>query len=67
MRAVTFQSMLRTSSPGWYSRKSSKSMPWPLKTEWYSPPTAARTMPRVISSILRTFLRISESVSATLS
>ncbi len=33
-RAVTFQSMLRTSSPGTYSRTSSKSMPLPRKTEW---------------------------------
>ena len=29
MRAVTFQSMNRTSSPCWYSRKSSKSKPCP--------------------------------------
>ena len=34
-RAVTFQSIMRTSSPGTYSRTSSKSMPRPLKTEWY--------------------------------
>ena len=32
MRAVTFQSMVRMSSPGWYSRTSSKAMPVPLKT-----------------------------------
>ena len=32
-RAVTFQSMERTSSPGRYSRTSSNSMPRPLKTE----------------------------------
>ena len=37
MRAVTFQSMERTSSPGWYSRTSANSMPCPLNTEWYSP------------------------------
>jgi hypothetical protein len=35
MRAVTFQSMVRMSSPGTYSRTSSNSMPWPLKTLWY--------------------------------
>ena len=29
MRAVTFQSMRRTSSPGWYSRVSPGSVPWP--------------------------------------
>ena len=33
VRAVTFQSMVLTSSPGTYSRTSSKSMPRPLKTE----------------------------------
>ena len=32
IRAVTFQSIVRTSSPGWYSRTSSKFMPRPLKT-----------------------------------
>jgi len=32
-RAVTFQSMVRTSSPGLYSRTSSKSIPRPLNTE----------------------------------
>ncbi len=37
MRAVTFQSMVRTSSPGWYWRTSEKAMPRPLKTEWYWP------------------------------
>ena len=38
MRAVTFQSMVRTSSPGAYSRTSANSMPRPLKTAWYAPP-----------------------------
>ena len=37
MRAVTFQSMSRTSSPNWYSRTSANDMPRPLKAEWYSP------------------------------
>jgi D-threo-aldose 1-dehydrogenase len=32
-RAVTFQSIVLTSSPGLYSRTSSKSMPRPLNTE----------------------------------
>jgi hypothetical protein len=36
-RAVTFQSIVRTSSPGTYSRTSSKFMPRPLNTLWYSP------------------------------
>ena len=42
-RAVTFQSMVRTSSPGEYSRTSSKSMPRPLKTQWYSPASVSFT------------------------
>ena len=29
VRAVTFQSMRRTSSPGWYRRDSPGSEPWP--------------------------------------
>ena len=33
-RAVTFQSIARISSPGWYSRTSSKFIPRPLKTLW---------------------------------
>jgi hypothetical protein len=59
VRAVTFQSISRTSSPGEYSRTSSKSMPRPLKTEWYSPASASVTSRRVRSSIRRTFFRIS--------
>ena len=46
-RAVTFQSMVRTSSPGMYSRTSSKSMPRPLNTEWYAPARLSLTMRRV--------------------
>ncbi len=34
MRAVTFQSIVRTSSPGAYSRTSANSMPRPLNTAW---------------------------------
>ena len=34
VRAVTFQSMVRTSSPGTYSRTSANSIPRPLKEEW---------------------------------
>src|SRR6516164_3163841 len=49
MRAVTFQSMVRMSSPGWYSRTSSKAMPVPLKTEWYSPPSRSSTARRARS------------------
>src|SRR5688572_26507125 len=58
-RAVTFQSIDRTSSPGWYSRTSENSRPRPLKTEWYSPLKRASTSPRVRSSIRRTCAEIS--------
>ena len=34
VRAVTRQSMLRISSPGWYSLDSSNSIPLPLKGDW---------------------------------
>ena len=34
IRAVTFQSIERISSPGWYSRTSSKFIPRPLNTLW---------------------------------
>lgn len=57
-RAVTFQSMVRTSSPGLYSRTSSKSMPRPLNTEWYSPARLSLTMRRVRISSCRMPLMI---------
>src|SRR5215218_10019744 len=53
MRAVTFQSMVRTSSPGWYWRTSEKAMPRPLKTEWYWPASMSATTLRVRISSLR--------------
>src|SRR5205085_9766813 len=59
MRAVTFQSMLRTSSPAWYSRTSANSIPCPLKTERYSPVKSELTRPRVLSSMSFTCRRIS--------
>ena len=34
VRAVTFQSIERMSSPGWYSLTSSNSIPMPLNTLW---------------------------------
>jgi len=37
VRAVTFQSILRMSSPSRYSRTSSKFRPWPRNTEAYRP------------------------------
>ena len=62
VRAVTFQSMLRMSSPYWYSRTSAKLMPRPLKTEWYSPENTSFTRPRVAISIRRTCLRTSRGI-----
>src|SRR4029079_4845164 len=59
MRAVTFQSIDRTSSPGWYSRTSANSMPWPLNTERYSPVNSEFTSPRVRNSRSITCRRIS--------
>ena len=59
VRAVTFQSMVRTSSPGTYSRTSRNSMPVPLKTEWYSPEKTSCTRRRVRISMRRTASRIS--------
>src|SRR5712672_1716120 len=59
MRAVTFQSMARMSSPGWYSRTSSNSIPWPLNTLWYSPEKTSFTIRRVVISMRRTFFRTS--------
>src|SRR3954469_20901388 len=62
MRAVTFQSIVRTSSPGWYSRTSSKFMPWPLNTLWYCPASVSLTSRFVRISIWRIFLRISRGI-----
>ena len=61
--AVTFQSMKRGSSPGMYSRKSSKSSPCPRKPDWYCPAkfSVARCLAR--SSMRRTRLRMSEALS----
>ncbi len=67
MRAVTFQSMERTSSPGWYSRTSSNSIPCPLKTLWYSPEKTSLTRRRVVISMRRTFLRTSATLRSDVS
>src|SRR5438067_12214122 len=50
MRAVTFQSMLRISSPGSYSRTSSKSSPEPRKTLRYVPMSASSGRIRALIS-----------------
>src|SRR5450830_1307375 len=59
IRAVTFQSIERTSSPCKYSRTSENSIPWPLNTDRYSPVKTELTSPRVRSSISFTCRRIS--------
>src|SRR5262245_30853247 len=43
VRAVTFQSIARTSSPGTYGRTSSNSMPRPLNTDRYAPAMTSDT------------------------
>src|SRR6476661_8051644 len=53
-RAVTFQSMERTSSPALYSRTSSNSMPRPLNVLWYEPAITSSTSRFVMISICRT-------------
>ena len=53
VRADTFQSIVRTSSPIWYGRTSANSIPRPLNAEWYSPPNTSSTSPRVRTSTWR--------------
>ena len=55
MRAETFQSMRRMSSPAMYCRTSENAMPRPLNTEWYCPAMRSRTRRSVTISILRIF------------
>src|SRR3989449_8005810 len=50
IRAVTFQSMVRISSPGSYSRTSSKSRPKPRKTLRYVPTIASSARMRALIS-----------------
>src|SRR5688572_26867381 len=56
MRADTFQSICRMSSPGMYWRTSEKAMPLPLNTEWYCPAMRSRTSRSVTISMCRIFL-----------
>src|SRR5262245_26288135 len=65
IRAVTFQSIDRTSSPGWYSRTSSNDSPVPLKTEWYSPPSSVWTARRA-RSCKRRICRITSAGSTAI-
>src|SRR5262245_58160121 len=57
MRAVTFQSIARMSSPARYSRTSTNSRPVPLNVDLYSPTNDALTILRVLSWIWRSFFR----------
>src|SRR5262245_2821954 len=57
MRAVTFQSIARMSSPGRDSRTSTNSMPVPLNVERYSPTNVVLMILRVLSSMWRSFFR----------
>ena len=66
MRAVTFQSMERTSSPSVYVRTSENSMPRPLNTLWYSPDRMDSTILRVRISIRRTFCKTSFGIIVVL-
>src|SRR5438874_2107347 len=59
IRAVTFQSMLRISSPGSYSRTSSKSSPEPRKTLRYVPMSASSARIRALISTCLTSRRTS--------
>src|SRR6516165_10860744 len=61
VRAVTFQSMLRISSPGTYSRTASNSIPRPLKTLRYSPASRSFTCRRATIWMRRTSFRTSSS------
>src|SRR5258706_5689241 len=59
IRAVTFQSILRISSPGSYSRTSSKSRPEPRKTLRYVPTSASSARIRALISTCLTTRRTS--------
>src|SRR4051794_13652909 len=65
VRAVTFQSMVRTSSPGTYGRTSSNSMPRPLNTERYAPAITSDTWRPVTNWMRLTACAISAGRTAT--
>src|SRR5437899_797713 len=62
IRAVTFQSMVRISSPGSYSRTSSKSRPRPRKTLRYVPTIASSARMRALISTCFTSRRTSGGI-----
>ena len=59
-RALTFQSIKRTSSPALYSFTSRKLIPLPLNAEWYSPVNRCVVIFLLFISSSRTFFNISE-------
>ena len=65
-RAVTFQSMLRISSPGTYSRTASNSMPRPLNALRYSPANKSLTCRLATIWMRRTSFRTSSSSRAAM-
>src|SRR5262245_10313897 len=65
VRAVTFQSIARTSSPGTYGRTSSNSMPPPLNTDRYAPAITSETWRPVTNWIRLTACAISAGSTAT--
>lgn len=65
VRAVTFQSINRTSSPCWYSLKSSKSSPCPLNEVLYSPEKVCSESRLALISSRETFFMSSSISSAS--
>ena len=65
MRAVTFQSMSLTSSPGVYSRTALNSIPRPLNAETYSPAINSVTIWLVLICIALIFCMSSMEMSSS--
>ena len=59
MRAETFQSIVRMSSPGWYGRTSRNASPCPLKLDLYVPDSCSFASRAVWISIVRRAARSS--------
>src|ERR1022692_3234245 len=66
MRAETFQSIIRMSSPMMYCRTSENAIPRPLNTEWYCPAIRSRTSRWVTISIRRIRFKSSRGSMAAL-
>ncbi len=63
IRADTFQSMTRTSSPAWYGRTSRNASPWPLKLELYVPDSCSLASRAVWISMTRRAARSSFGIT----